>query len=49
MSSSRHLRSLKVPSEPRRKTQLTQRLLELRLKHEKKLGRMLKKKDLARS
>ena len=40
------LRSLKVPLEPRRKTQFTQRLLELRLKQEKKLGKMLKKKDL---
>lgn len=40
------LRSLKVPIEPRRKTQLTQRLLELRLKHEKRLGKMLKRKDL---
>ncbi len=40
------LRSLKVPLEPRRKTQFTQRLLELRLKQEKKLGKMLKRKDL---
>jgi CHAD domain-containing protein len=40
------LRSLKVPLEPRRKTQFTQRLLELRVKQEKKLGKLLKKKDL---
>jgi len=30
------LRSLKIPQEPRRKTQLTHRLIELRAKHEKK-------------
>lgn len=35
------LRSLKIPQEPRRKTQLTQRLLELRAKHEKKLRKLL--------
>ena len=40
------LRSLKVPLEPRRKTQLTQRLLELRGRHEKKLRKLLKQKDL---
>ncbi len=39
------LRSLKVPLEPRRKTQLTQRLLELRQKHEKKIGKLLNKQD----
>lgn len=38
------LRSLKVPLEPRRKTQLTQSLLELRAKHERKLRKLLKKK-----
>lgn len=41
------LRSLKVPLEPRRKTQLTQQLIELRHKHEKKLGKVLKKKYVA--
>ena len=40
------LRSLKVPLEPRRKTQLTQQLLELRAKHESKLAKVLKKKEL---
>lgn len=35
------LRSLKIPQEPRRKTQLMQRLLELRAKHEKKLRKLL--------
>lgn len=40
------LRSLKVPLEPRRKTQLTQRLLELRAQQEKKLKKLLKQKDL---
>jgi len=38
------LRSLKVPLEPRRKTELTQSLIELRAKHEKKLRKLLKKK-----
>lgn len=38
------LRSLKVPLEPRRKTQLTQSLIELRAKHERKLRKLLKKK-----
>lgn len=37
------LRSLKVPQEPRRKTQLMHRLIELRGKHEKKLRKMLTK------
>jgi CHAD domain-containing protein len=37
------LRSLKVPQEPRRKTQLMHGLIELRAKHEKKLRKMLKK------
>jgi CHAD domain-containing protein len=40
------LRSLKVPQEPRRKTQLMQALLELRAQHERKLGKLLKKDDL---
>jgi CHAD domain-containing protein len=40
------LRSLKVPLEPRRKTQLMQRLLELRAQHEKKLRKLLKERDL---
>jgi CHAD domain-containing protein len=35
------LRSLKVPQEPRRKTQLMQGLIELRAKHEKKLRKLL--------
>lgn len=38
------LRSLKVPLEPRRKTQLTQSLIEFRAKHERKLRKLLKKK-----
>jgi len=37
------LRSLKVPQEPRRKTQLMQGLIELRARHEKKLRKMLTK------
>jgi CHAD domain-containing protein len=41
------LRSLKVPVEPRRKTQLMHRLIELRHKQEKKIGKLLKKKDVA--
>jgi CHAD domain-containing protein len=40
------LRSLKIPQEPRRKTQLTRELLELRAKHEKKLRKMLTKEDV---
>lgn len=39
------LRSLKVPLEPRRKTQLMQQLIELRVKHEKRLRKLLKNKD----
>jgi CHAD domain-containing protein len=35
------LRSLKIPQEPRRKTQLMQRLLELRARHETKLRKLL--------
>jgi CHAD domain-containing protein len=37
------LRSLKAPQEPRRKTQLMQRLIELREKHENKLRKLLTK------
>ena len=37
------LRSLKVPQQPRRKTQLMQGLIELRLEHERKLRKMLTK------
>ena len=37
------LRSLKVPQEPRRKTQLMHRLIELRAKREKKLRKLLTK------
>jgi CHAD domain-containing protein len=37
------LRRLKVPQEPRRKTQLMHGLIELRAKHEKKLRKMLSK------
>ena len=40
------LRSLKTSQEPRRKTQLTQRLLELRAQHEKKLRKLLNEKDV---
>lgn len=40
------LRTLKMPLEPRRKTQLIQGLLELRRKHESKLRKLLKKNDL---
>jgi len=40
------LRSLKVPQEPRRKTQLTQGLLELRAQHEAKLRKLLKKGEI---
>jgi CHAD domain-containing protein len=35
------LRSLKIPQEPRRKTQLVQELIELRAKREKKLRKLL--------
>src|SRR5579863_3476083 len=37
------LRTLKIPQEPRRKTQLVQGLLELRAEHEKKLRKTLTK------
>src|SRR5579864_9376112 len=40
------LRSLKIPQEPRRKTQLTHGLIELRAKHEKKLRKLLTKDDI---
>jgi len=40
------LRSLKVPQEPRRKTQLTQALLDLRAEHEKKLRKLLKRQNI---
>jgi CHAD domain-containing protein len=40
------LRSLKIAQEPRRKTQLTHSLLELRAKHEKRLSKLLKKQDI---
>ncbi len=40
------LRSLKVAQEPRRKTQLTQGLLELRAQHERNLGKLLKKSEI---
>jgi CHAD domain-containing protein len=40
------LRILKVPQEPRRKTQLVQTLIELRARHEKKLYKLLKTQDV---
>ncbi len=40
------LRSLKVPQEPRRKTQLVQSLIDLRARHEKRLRKLLKKEDV---
>jgi CHAD domain-containing protein len=40
------LRSLKIPQEPRRKTQLMHGLIELRVKHEKKLRKMLTKEAI---
>src|SRR4029077_4410529 len=40
------LRSLKVPQEPRRKTQLMQGLIELRAKHEKRLQKTLNKQPI---
>jgi CHAD domain-containing protein len=40
------LRSLKVLQEPRRKTQLVHALIELRAKHEKRLGKMLTKETI---
>jgi CHAD domain-containing protein len=40
------LRNLKTTQEPRRKTQLTQKLLELRAQHERKLRKMLTNDDI---
>src|SRR6202140_3337966 len=40
------LRSLKIPQEPRRKTQLRHGLTELRVKHEKKLCKILTKETI---
>jgi CHAD domain-containing protein len=40
------LRSLKIPQEPRRKTQLTHNLIELRAKHEKQLRKVLTKEKI---
>lgn len=40
------LRTLKIPQEPRRKTQLTHNLIELRAKHEKQLRKALTKDDI---
>jgi CHAD domain-containing protein len=40
------LRSLKVALEPRRKTQLMQRLIELRVQHEKRLSKLLTKNEV---
>ena len=40
------LRSLETPQEPRRQTQLTQSLIELRAQHEKKLRKSLTKQEL---
>ncbi len=40
------LRSLKIPQEPRRKTQLMQSLIELRLKREVRLRKLLHKSDI---
>lgn len=40
------LRSLKVPLEPRRKTLLMHRLIELRGEHERKLRKLLKRTDV---
>jgi CHAD domain-containing protein len=40
------LRSVKIAQEPRRKTQLTQALLELRAKHERKLRKILSKENM---
>ncbi len=40
------LRSLKVAQQPRRKTQLTQTLVDLRAQHDKKLAKLLTKKDI---
>jgi CHAD domain-containing protein len=40
------LRSLKIPQEPRRKTQLMHGLIELRAEHERRLRKLLKKQDI---
>jgi len=40
------LRSLKVPQEPRRKTQLMQHLIDTRARHERKLRKLLGKDDI---
>jgi CHAD domain-containing protein len=40
------LRSVKIAQEPRRKTQLMQKLIELRAQHERKLAKLLKKSDI---
>jgi CHAD domain-containing protein len=40
------LRTLKIPQEPRRKTQLTHNLIELRAKHEKQLRKVLSKDEI---
>jgi CHAD domain-containing protein len=40
------LRSLKIPQEPRRKTQLMHHLIELRAKHEKQLRKVLTKDNI---
>jgi CHAD domain-containing protein len=40
------LRSLKIPQEPRRKSQLMNSLIELRAEHEKKLRKALNKQDV---
>src|SRR5271166_6154347 len=40
------LRSLKIPQEPRRKSQLMNSLIELRAEHEKKLRKALNKEDV---
>jgi CHAD domain-containing protein len=39
-------RGFKIPLEPRRRTQLTQRMIELRAKHESKLAKLLKKSEI---
>lgn len=40
------LRSLKIPQEPRRKSQLMNSLIELRAEHERKLRKVLNKEDV---
>src|SRR5947209_3321155 len=40
------LRSFKVPQEPRRKTQLIHRLIDLRVQHEQKFAKLLTKKAM---